>query len=143
MRTSKLFIIALALLAFVSGCKSDSEHVVGPVPSGVFAYTSYDSMGTAIVQGWFTLIIKDSSSVTGEWHFRPIGEPKNIGPQVGNGNLVGSFHAALLWIELNPQFRDNNLSLRGAIEEGSYNGIWEAIGYPGIMNRGTFRSSRK
>ncbi len=144
MRYSKLFIIVVTFLALVPSCRnSDSGDVVGPVPSGAFAYISYDSMGTAIVQGWFTIIIKDSSTVTGEWHFRRIGEPKNIGPQVGDGNLVGGFDAPLLSVELNPQFVDNNLNLRGTIDDGTYNGTWMAIGYPGVTNKGTFRSSRK
>jgi len=34
--------------------------------------------------------VKDSTgNISGEWHFDKIGSPKNIGPQVGDGILIG------------------------------------------------------
>lgn len=144
MKTSILFTLLLTSL-LLNACKKDeARYILGPVPSGAYVYTSYDSLGTPIVHGWFTLLITDSSHVSGQWHFVQIGGfGNNIGPQVGDCNLVGGFEAGFLSIELNPQFRDNNLSLRGAFDGQNYSGTWAAIGFPGVMNHGTFLSTLK
>jgi hypothetical protein len=111
-------------------------------PAGSFRYTSYDSTGIAIVNGWFTMNFKDST-IAGEWHFKPINNPQNIGPQTGDGNLVGGIRNGEIWIELNPQFRDNNLSLIGTLQGDRYSGQWAWISFIGITNQGTFEAIRK
>jgi hypothetical protein len=66
----------------------------------------------------------DSATISGKWHFRSIGSPTNIGPQTGDGNLVGGVENGRVWIELNPQFKDNNLQLTGTLQGGRYSGQW-------------------
>lgn len=133
----------LALGLCISSCaKQDTLTNLMPRPAGSYSYTSYDSSGTMIVQGWFTLVIADSNHISGEWHFLQVGGGSGIGPQVGDGSLVGGFHSALLWVELNPRFRDNNLELVGTFSTTAYSGTWRAIGLMGIYNHGTFQASR-
>jgi len=45
-----------------------------------------------------------------------------------------------LWIELNSQYKDNNLQLIGTLENSSYNGIWAWILFPEITGEGTFKA---
>ena len=61
-------------------------------PTGVDAYdyTAFDDSGVVLVKGWFTLVAVDSVTVEGEWNLKKRGDPQNIGPQEGEGTLLGS-----------------------------------------------------
>jgi hypothetical protein len=113
------------------------------IPKGALQYTSYDSSGIPLVTGWFTMNFSDSVTISGEWHFKPIDKPKNIGPQTGDGNLVGGVHEGQVWVELNPQFRDNNLQLSGTLQGDRYSGRWVWISFVGVTNAGSFEAIKK
>jgi hypothetical protein len=132
--------VVLTLLAavFIFGCKRSSESV----PRGAYAYKSYDSSGSALVNGWLTIVTADSATVSGEWHFDAIGTPERIGPQTGDGKLVGGINGAKVWIELNPSVRNNNLQLNGTLVRDRLSGQWTWISYDGIRNQGTFEAVR-
>jgi hypothetical protein len=83
---------------------------------------------------------QDSSSISGELHFEKIGNPNNIGPQVGSGELVGGVDQYGIWINLNPQFIDHNLLLTGTIKNHTYSGEWVWISFIGPTNHGTFEA---
>lgn len=133
------FIIFLALLFSFASCE-DNDSLVGPTPPGAYSYTSYDSTGTAIVKGWFTMTNQDSVQIIGNWSFEKIGSPQDVGPQVGAGKLVGGVDQKRVWVELNPQFRDNNFQLHGSIKGNKYSGKWIWITLVGISNHGTFEA---
>ena len=131
------------MIGLILGCNKNSDDLsLGPIPPGAYQYTSYDSTGVAIVKGWLTLNYEGSLNITGEWHLEKIGNPHNIGPQVGNGNLVGVIDQERVWVELNPQYVDNNLQLNGIIENGHYKGEWIWTSFAGITNRGSFEAVR-
>ena len=112
------------------------------VPSGSYYYQSYNSDGVKVVEGWFTMEENDST-ISGEWHFAKIGHPEGIGPQVGDGVLTGGYQTDSLWIELNPDFRDNNLQLYGMLDDDMYAGRWMWITYAGISSAGIFTADYK
>lgn len=122
-----------------TGCQRASESV----PSGAYAYTSYDSSGIELVSGWLTIIAKDSVTIAGEWHLDAMGNPEGIGPQTGNGKLVGGIDGEKAWIELNPSVRNDNLQLNGILAHGRFDGQWAWINYNGVSNLGTFHAVRK
>jgi hypothetical protein len=138
---SQRFLIAWALFVVVTpwGC----NHLTDPLAGGMYHYASYDSSGVPLVKGWFTMDLTNPDSVTGEWHFSPIGNPQHIGPQTGDGELLGSFVDSALWIELQPQYRDNNLELAGTIKGGRYAGRWMWISFRGVTNSGEFEALKK
>ena len=138
MKVSGYIILFTLMISFCS-C---NENVIGPIPAGVYSYMSYDTTGTAIVKGWFTMSFQDSSLITGEWHFEKIGNPQDVGPQIGSGELKGSFEQDKILVELNPQYRDNNLQLSGTKLSDNYSGEWVWISFAGITNRGTFQAIR-
>ncbi len=82
-------LFSVLITFFWFGCKRVSND---SIPDGAYAYGSYDSSGTALVRGWFTIIVSDSTAISGEWHFEPIGNPQRIGPQTGDGSLVGGIN---------------------------------------------------
>ena len=124
----------LALTAILTGCTGLTD----PTPEGAFRYASYDTTGTVLVRGWFTMGISDPNMISGEWHFTAVGSPENIGPQTGDGKLVGSIDGGIVRIELNPQYRDNNLGLIGTLEGNRFAGRWEWISFVGVTNQGPF-----
>jgi hypothetical protein len=131
--------ISFAAVILLFGCKRASESV----PAGAYAYTCYDSSGVALVDGWLLLVITDSSKVTGEWLLDPIGDPQNVGPQTGKGKLRGGIDGEKIWIELNPEFNNDNLQLHGILLQGRLEGQWAWIRYDGLGNQGTFRAIKK
>jgi hypothetical protein len=139
MRTACV-LFALILATLWVGCTGTPTE---PVPRGAFAYTSYDTIGVALVTGWFTMDVSDSSTITGEWHLRPVGSPESVGPQTGDGILLGGFAEGAVWLELHPQVVDNNLQLRGVLEGDRYAGDWIWTSFIGITNHGTFWAQRR
>ncbi len=134
-----IFFASLATLQWV-GCKQTSSEAI---PAGAYAYTSYDSGGVVLVRGWLSINISDSTAISGEWHFKPNGSLQRIGPQTGDGKLVGGISRGQVWIELNPQVRNNNLQLNGTLALGQFAGQWTWISFSGIANQGTFKAIRK
>ena len=137
-RSGLVFVILAAILW--PGCNDTGTE---PTPAGAYGYTSYDSKGVAVVEGWLTMILSDTGAVSGEWHFRAIGAPQNIGPQTGDGSLIGAVDKERVWVDLNPRFRDNNLLLDGKIDGNRYSGSWAWISFIGVTNQGTFEAARK
>lgn len=136
----RMLLLSLLLLAGpVGGC----DHLVDPTPIGTFRYASYDTTGTLMVQGLFTMDLADSDSVAGEWHFAAVGNAQNIGPQTGDGMLIGRFRDTTLWIELQPQYRDNNLELAGVLRGDRFAGEWVWISFAGVSNKGPFEAVRQ
>ncbi len=137
-------VIIVASSVLMCGCEAP-ETVTGTL-DGNYAYTGFDSTGNPIVSGSLTMIRKDSASITGSWYLRAIGNPSNIGPQVGTGSLVGRFHQYSggydLSVGLNPSWVDNNIFLTGKIENDVFKGEWQWISFAGLTNKGTFRARR-
>ncbi|HTY09547.1 MAG TPA: hypothetical protein VMF88_00620 [Bacteroidota bacterium] len=132
------FLLMMALCD--CGCNRPSSD---SVPPGAYAYTSYDTGGTVLVRGWLKFAVADSTSLSGEWHFAPVGTPERIGPQTGDGNLVGGVNGEKIWIELNPKVRNNNLQLNGTLAKGRLAGQWTWISNDGMANQGTFSAEQK
>ncbi len=136
-------LLIFLLLGFLTAC---TESPTDSTPNGAYSYMSFDSSGTAIVKGWFTLEMSDSSHVTGEWHFVKVTDSDDVGPQVGDGVLAGGFTdygIDQVIVDLHPEFRDNNLLLIGKLEESRYSGRWEWISFAGVSNYGTFYAQRR
>ncbi len=133
-------------LSLTVGCR-DAGTESGPpqisVPAGTYGYAAYDSSGTEVVSGWFTIIPVDSSAITGEWHFRAIGIPANIGPHAGDGTLAGILSGGVLQVNLQPNFVDNNILLHGSISSTGIEGTWAWISFIGPTNHGSFTAARR
>ena len=133
------FMFFLTIVFLFASCSNESEGLTEP-PSGIYSYTSFDSSGTPIVEGILTMTINNSQQIIGKWDFELIGNPQNIGPQEGKGDLLGSVEQDRIWVELNPQFRDNNLQLLGTIKNNKFSGTWGWSSILGLTNHGTFEA---
>jgi hypothetical protein len=134
------YILALFLFLSFPGC-NDASIILPPAPNS-YQYQAFDSVGVLAISGWLTIDIRDSAHVTGSWHFAKTTSRQNTGPQTGNGTLAGFFDHHILNINLNPGFVDNNVFLRGQFSPIEYGGNWSWIGFPGVMNHGTFYARR-
>ncbi|HDP99766.1 MAG TPA: hypothetical protein ENN22_11375 [bacterium] len=113
------------------------------IPGGAYAHSGFDSTGVEIVTGWIKIIFDDSATISGEWQLDKIGDPKNIGPQVGSGSLKGNLENNQLFLNLNPGYVDNNVFLTCPYDDQKLMGKWEYAGFPGIINFGTFVAEKK
>lgn len=136
-------LIPVILLSIFYSCDKDDAINGIKIPAGAYAYTGYDSTGVKIVKGWIKIVFDDRPPVSGEWELDKIGDPQNIGPQVGSGNIIGSLVDNLLQMNLNPQFVDNNVFLTCPYDERKLAGKWNYSGFPGIINYGNFVAERK
>jgi hypothetical protein len=119
------------------------NNLSSPSTSEHYLYKSYDSTGALIAEGEFTIHHQETGEITGNWNFRERGNHRNCGPQVGNGNLIGGIEDSIMWINLNPNFADNNCYLYGYRNQNMYTGEWQWITFAGITNKGNFTASLK
>lgn len=134
--TFRLILVSL----FLYSCGDSS---VAPVLQGTYQYTSFESTGIKIVEGWMALNPVNSSQFTGEWHFQQLTAVEAIGLQVGDGQLVGTVVKDTIWIELNPGYADNNVSLRGTVLRETIRGEWVYTTFTGPRNHGTFVATKQ
>ena len=121
--------------SFFFGCSGSSP--VGP--RGSYQYASFDTTGSLLVQGWMTIEVQ-GATVTGEWHFEKVSGGDRIGPQVGDGELIGNLDQGSLFISLNPNWVDNNIFLSGTFADGRFTGEWTYSSLIGLTNRGVFEA---
>ena len=120
-----------------------NDQPTQPVPAGAYQYTSYDTLGAAMVTGWFAIQKTDSNHISGEWHFSPLAKTKDVGPQTGDGNFAGTIDGNQMYMEIDPQYIDNNLELSGTIQGNRYSGRWTWISFVGVTNHGNFEAVKK
>ena len=133
--------VCLSLLFYF--CDKDNCLNGIKIPDGAFAYTGFDSTGVKIVRGWIKFDFDDSTTILGEWELDKIGDPQNIGPQVGSGQLVGNVQNSQLYLNLNPQYVDNNVILTCPYDDQKLAGKWTYSGFPGVINYGSFVAGKK
>jgi len=135
MKRSLIFIYALALVS----CEANNS-ITGTRDSGQYTYQAYDSLGTLIVSGVLSMNLADTDQVSGSWQMSNLNNRQDIGPQTGSGKLSGTLNDSQLVIDLNPDFRDNNVILSAMNSSGSFEGKWTWISFIGPTNWGTFKA---
>jgi hypothetical protein len=141
----KIYFLSLMVILSLTFYFCDKDNCLNgiKIPDGAFAYTGFDSTGVEIVRGWIKFDFDDSTTISGEWELDTIGEPQNIGPQIGSGNIVGSLVNDQLHLNLNPQFVDNNVFLTCPNNDQKLEGQWIYSGFPGVINSGSFVAEKK
>ena len=135
----KGFIIIFCMVNIL--CSWCDDSINGPdTPEGRYTYSAFDSTGIKIVTGWMKIVFDDSVNVSGNWKFEKIGNPENIGPQVGSGTILGWYNEPQISINLNPNWADNNVFLNGEYCEDKIEGEWMYTGFPGVINKGQFKA---
>lgn len=150
MRTtlSVLSLMALGLLAWSCADEGDAPLTPGAAlklfrgEEAAYDYTARDS-SAEVVRGILWIAVDDSGRIAGRWQLeqvRPTSSP--IGPQTGEGELVGMIEEAEFWINLNPEYADNNVFLVGTSGDDGLKGVWQFLGFPGVLGRGTFEAHK-
>ena len=129
-------------LVFLSiSCTKDTSPLTN-IPEGAYEYQSFDTSGVQIITGWIKTDFADSNNLTGTWDLSKIGDPPNIGHQVGEGKLNGSVDNLNFWINLNPGVADDNVILNGVIVGNAIEGNWYYSTFVGAINGGTFKGQK-
>lgn len=152
MTIASLSLIMLTLSGYVFTCSMPKIiDQAKPFPIGDYLYTGYDKDGSKIVEGRLSITSveprrskhEESYEIKGHWRLNKIGNPEKIGPQVGTGDLLGSVDEGEIYIDLNPNMNDNNVTLQGKIEGRRFHGTWRYSGLKGAINQGTFEATRE
>ena len=139
-KLAHLFILVV-VITFLGGCNL-FHHSHSWIKT--YDYTGRDSLGNAVAHGWFTLNMRDSSNITGDWSIHKLNDSTLIGPQNGTGHLVGSINpSGEIWIGLNPDVKDNNVFLHGQYHSDKFSGKWLYSSFIGLTNGGTFVAVKK
>ena len=134
----------LLILLIWFSCSKNTDPIIEPDANRSYYYQSFDSDNNLVVTGWLKIEFNNEDEISGTWNFQKIGNPENIGPQTGEGDLVGGrINQDSIWIELNPQFIDNNLQLIGKYTPNQFKGKWLWISLVGITNQGYFEAISK
>jgi len=136
-----IVVVTCIIFTIFLSCNEDTS-LTGPVSSGRYEYTAYDSSGDLVVTGWIFLDTDNPSKIEGLWNLKAFGSADNIGPQTGSGELQGKLEHDKISINLNPEFIDNNVCLVGSVEGKSFIGLWQWISYSGVTNEGAFTASK-
>ena len=109
--------------------------------AGTYNYAGYDSQGSLVVTGRLFMSAA-TNLLTGTWSLQRVGSSTaDIGPQVGNGQLVGSGTGGQIWINLNPDWADNNVILGGNLMGNNFTGRWDYSGFTWRAG-GTFKADK-
>ena len=139
-------------LLLLSACRLFDEGS-SDSPSGTYTYMAFDEKGAAAVIGELHIDAKPGEAprsylLEGTWATHSAGPIKpGLGPQVGEGKLVGSVESdGTFRINLNPDYADNNVNLTGVFENRRYDeveGEWEHVTFIGPTSTGTFAAARE
>lgn len=136
-------ILFINLSLLFNSCDRNNPLCGLKIPEGAFTYIGYDSTDIKIVKGWIKINFDDSTTISGEWELDKIGDLQNIGPQLGSGQLIGSVQDSQLFLNLNPQYADNNVFLICPYNNQKLIGKWNYVGFPGIINYGCFVAEKQ
>lgn len=127
-------------MLFISCEKDESSLGFESRPPGSYTYQAYDSLGNLIVVGWLSFEFTDSVRIEGTWNLKKLTDRNDLGPHTGDGILKGGISDSRIWMDLNPQFSDNNLLLKGTKEDDRIEGNWAWLTFRGVSNKGTFKA---
>lgn len=136
---SVLFIFICLFL--LPACERD-QSILHSSTENNYQYFGYDSSGVLIIRGWLYLHFTSAGQIEGDWDFKKVSEQPNLGPQIGQGHLVGSVNDSTFWINLNPNFADNNVFLNGIFKKDTLKGQWMYSTFVGATNWGKFTAIR-
>jgi hypothetical protein len=113
-----------------------------------FEYAASDTTGNVVARGTLMLpATLNGSPFVGHWRLNLTATGSSlrhdawrVGPQVGEGELHGEFHGDEIEISLT-QAVDNEIKLRGKIENGSIRGTWSFWTDAGLSDSGPFDAS--
>jgi hypothetical protein len=135
-----ILIIIITGVSFLYSCGDDSSTNSSMT---TYKYTGFDSTGVIIISGYLWVESTDSSIVKGRWSFKLVHNEENLGPQIGKGNFDGVKDTeGNMSLNLNPEWIDNNVFLIGSFNNSQYRGDWNYVGYPGVINAGSFEATQ-
>jgi hypothetical protein len=149
-------LIAITLL-ILAGCahvsNKQSQPVMTPqvavpagaIPIGTYKYTALDQGGKVIAAGELYITAATNDSVTGTWEIKTAAPQEKTGPQNGKGNIHGSVEPklGLIYLDLNPDMKDNNIVLTGIFKDGKLSGAWGWYGKTAEKVKGSFVAELK
>ncbi len=144
-RSLAVALLPIVIALLIIKCDTHSKPSSTSSLAGTYHYVGYNkSGGNKVVEGQLQITSVESNRLKGKWDLKAIGNPPNLGPQIGTGALEGEVtNDGGVRINLNPSMADNNVSLTGKIEERRIRGEWSYSGFAGIINRGAFEATKE
>lgn len=102
-------------------------------------YTAYSAAGAPVVSGTFR-VRAEGRDFMGTWSTALLQPSASVGPQVGTGELRGTWdvEGQSIFFDLNPGWADNNVFLVGKPIGDALSGTWSHSTLLGNVAEGTF-----
>ena len=79
--------------------------------------------------------------VSGVWQLNVRDGAEHTGINNTFGRFEGSLKGDALYLDLHPGWIDNNVILTGVMSGRLFFGEWAYIGFPGVINQGSFEAT--
>jgi hypothetical protein len=106
-------------------------------------YIARDKSGAVIAEGKLEITTVTAGAIGGTWEIKTSAPMPQTGPQSGKGKIGGQLSGTQIVLDLNPDWRDNNVVLSGKFQKGKIYGNWGWNGIAGTMAEGIFEASRQ
>jgi hypothetical protein len=115
---------------------------------GTLDYVAWADSGTRLLEGVLTIAPQPNQRISGTWTigWAPGADTANandVGPQLGNGDLIGAVQDTTVLVNLTPNFADNNVGLLGCVTATGFAGTWSHVGIAGEIAHGPFTASKR
>jgi len=134
MRTVYLGCLVLLLIA-LSGCSGTLDPV-----GEFYNYQAFNQSGRLVVTGILRFDQLDIHGVKGSWQMKNVNGSDRTGISETFGVFEGFLKGDALYLNLNPEWVDNNVILQGKQTGSGFEGEWAYIGFPGVLNQGKFKA---
>ena len=110
-----------------------------------YSYKGFDTNEVLVITGVLNLQINQTNKVSGNWSFHTAGlrVSDKIRRTTGSGKLAGAINGKKIFLNLNPGWSDNNVTLNGDVTITNISGTWGHYGYAGLMVGGKFEAMKK
>jgi hypothetical protein len=140
MRASILAAACLSLAACVSETSNPAPDRSATDAS--LQYVIKTETGDPLLVGQLKMDVLEDSTISGTWssHWVPGADRSiEVGDQIGDGTLAGrQSEDGLVYIDLNPGYADNNVTLVATPIGGGFTGTWHWSTIAGIRTQGRF-----
>ena len=118
-------LVIISCFLFISSCDKEENKVDNF--NDKYEYTAYVAKSLVIcANGILDMSIDSDSTIAGTWNINSGAgfSEKEVGPQVGTGELEGQIEKGKILLNLNPDWADNNIFLQGQYAEDQFGGNW-------------------
>ena len=134
------FLLLFGIFGIACTANTQDRSTSG-ISAGIYHYIAKDKSGAIVAEGKLEITSLKADAIGGKWEIKTSAPMPQTGPQSGKGKIGGQLSGNKIMLDLNPDWRDNNVVLSGKFQKGKISGTWGWNGIAGTMAEGTFEAT--